>query len=190
MSFYQTKEGVTKYIEMADGYDGRELVDVLREYLDADASVLEIGIGPGIDLDLLNQHFVVTGSDYSQLFLDRYRKTHPDADLIQLDGITLQTDRRFDALYSNKVLHHLNDSELSKSIRRQHDILNPNGLILHSFWYGDRVDEHAGMKFHYHDEAFLRREFSPFFDMLLIKQYQEMEENDSVLVVGRRCDQP
>ena len=44
MSFYDSKEGVCKYIEMAEGYDGRELVDVLRKYVDVGASVLEIGI--------------------------------------------------------------------------------------------------------------------------------------------------
>ena len=74
MSFYHSKEGVSKYIEVAEGYDGRELVAVLSEYLDANASVLEIGIGPGVDLDLLSRHFAVTGSDFSQLFLDRYKK--------------------------------------------------------------------------------------------------------------------
>ena len=40
MTFYHSKEGVSQYIEMAEGYDGRELVEVLDKYLEADASVL------------------------------------------------------------------------------------------------------------------------------------------------------
>ena len=187
MSFYHSKEGVSKYIEMAEGYDGRELVDVLTQHLEANASVLEIGIGPGVDLDLLSKHFAVTGSDYSQLFLDRYRASHPDADLIQLDAITLETDRQFDAIYSNKVLHHLNEDDLRKSIQRQRDILTPHGIVMHAFWYGDRLEEHAGMKFHYRNEAFLKEMFSPGFEILQLKRYMEFEENDSVYLVARRA---
>ena len=186
MSFYQSKEGVTQYIKMAEGYDGRELVTILAEHLDADSCVLEIGMGPGVDLDLLSAHFTVTGSDFSSVFLDRYKKNHPDADLIQLDAISMNTDRRFDAIYSNKVLHHLEDEELRQSLQRQHSKLHPAGLVLHSFWYGDRTEEHAGMKFHYRNEAFLRDVFSPFYEILQLKLYAEMEENDSIYMLARR----
>ena len=188
MSFYHSKEGVSEYIKMAEGYDGRELVAVLSESLDANARVLEIGMGPGVDLDLLSARFEVTGSDYSQLFLDRYRTVHPDADLIQLDAITVETDRTFDAIYSNKVLHHLEDEELHQSIQRQHNILHPHGLVLHSFWYGDWTEEHAGMKFHYRDERFLSGAFSHCFEILQLKRYTEMEENDSIFILARRAD--
>lgn len=188
MSFYHSKEGVSEYIKMAEGYDGRELVAVLSESLDANARVLEIGMGPGVDLDLLSARFEVAGSDYSQLFLDRYRTVHPDADLIQLDAITVETDRTFDAIYSNKVLHHLEDEELHQSIQRQHNILHPHGLVLHSFWYGDWIEEHAGMKFHYRDEEFLSGAFSHCFEILQLKRYTEMEENDSIFILARRAD--
>jgi len=187
MSFYQSKEGVAEYVEMAEGYDGRDLVTILSEYVDANARVLEIGMGPGVDLDLLSAYFEVTGSDYSQLFLDRYRATHPDADLIQLDAITIKIDRLFDAIYSNKVLHHLEDDELNKSIQRQHAVLNPHSIVMHSFWYGNQSEEHAGMKFHYRNEAFLSGVFSPRFDILQLKRYTEMEENDSIFLLARRA---
>ena len=59
MSFYHTNESVSAYIKMAEGYDGRELVDVLSEHVDANARVLELGMGPGVDLDLLDEHFAV-----------------------------------------------------------------------------------------------------------------------------------
>ena len=190
MSFYHTNEGVSEYIKMAEGYDGRELVDVLSEHVDANARVLELGMGPGVDLDLLKTHFAVTGSDYSRQFLDRYRTTHPDADLVQLDAISLKTDRRFDAIYSNKVLHHLEDDDLQKSIQRQHDVLNPHGILMHSFWYGDQLEEHAGMKFYYRNEAFLTGIFSTHFRILQLERYTEMEENDSVLLLARRAEIP
>ena len=186
MSFYQSKEGVENYIKIAEGYDGQNLVTILGEHLQSNASVLELGIGPGVDLDLLSARFVVTGSDYSQLFLDRYKATHPEADLILLDAVTIKTDRNFNAIYSNKVLHHLEEDELQNSVQRQHDILKPNGIIMHSFWYGDWTEEHAGMQFHYRNEAFLIKLFSPYFEILQMDRYGELEENDSIFLLGKR----
>ena len=57
MGFYDEKKTALQYIAMADGYDGRELVEVLKLHLPVGASVLELGMGPGIDLNLLKTHF-------------------------------------------------------------------------------------------------------------------------------------
>lgn len=54
---------------MAKGYNGRELIAVLNKYLPAGAMVLELGMGPGKDLNLLAQRYTVTGSDTSREFL-------------------------------------------------------------------------------------------------------------------------
>ena len=186
MSFYHSQKGVADYLEMAAGYDGQELVDRLADHLESDSTVLELGMGPGVDLDLLNVKFDATGSDFSPLFLDRYRTTHPGADLIRLDAITLATERQFDALFSNKVLHHLSDEELAQSTRRQFEILNPGGLLMHSFWYGSSVEEHAGMRFYYHDEEFLQGLYSGSFEIIESRLYQEMEVGDSIYVLARR----
>jgi len=184
MSFYQTKTSVEQYISMAEGFDGRALIAHLGHYLVAGASVLEIGMGPGVDLDLLRAKYNAIGSDFSNLFLNRYQSTHPDADLLQLDAITLDTEHNFDGIYSNKVLHHLDDASLRKSISRQASILSSEGVVLHSFWYGNHIEEHAGMKFHYRNEAFLLEEFSIHFEILELKKYTELEENDSIFLIG------
>ena len=49
-------------------------------------------------LALLAEHYIVTGSDRALPFLGRYRRLRPDADLLQLDAVTLETDRRFAGL--------------------------------------------------------------------------------------------
>jgi trans-aconitate methyltransferase len=185
-SFYHSEKGVLDYVKMAEGYDGGKLVDLLVTHLDANASVLELGMGPGVDLDLLAEHFDVTGSDFSQLFVDRYKKLHPNAKLLQLDAISLNTEQVFNGIYSNKVLHHLEDEELGKSILRQHDILSPNGLVMHSFWYGDSTEEHAGMKFHFRNEEFLENVFSAGFETLQMTRYTEMEDDDSIFILARK----
>jgi len=154
MEYYEQEKNVDAYIQMAEGYDGRELITELVQYLPRDSSVLEIGMGSGTDLAILEKYYKdqghVTGSDYSKIFIDRYRKQNPDADLIVLNAVTLKTDRKFDGLYSNKVLIHLNREELKKSIKRQAHILKPEGIIYHSFWRGDKEESYDGLLFIYY----------------------------------------
>ena len=132
MGYYDTEEGVDEYVKMAEGYDGRALVEVLKKYLTRNATVLELGMGPGKDLDILSESFQVTGSDSSQVFLERYRERNAGADLVLLDAVTMDIDRQFDAIYSNKVLHHLTREELKASLRRQAKALTGQGILLHS----------------------------------------------------------
>ena len=138
MGYYDDPKNVQQYIEMAEGYDGRELIAALARHLPAGATVLELGMGPGKDLDLLKQTFRATGSDFAQPFIDRYRKQHPQADLLLLDAITMEAaidaGRTFDAIYSNKVLYHLTLDELRASLRNQARVLDPGGLLLHALW--------------------------------------------------------
>ena len=184
LGFYDEEETALQYIEMADGFDGRELVEVLAQRLPAGASVLELGMGPGVDLDLLNKHFKATGSDYSQFFLDRYRGISPESDLMQLDAVELDTNRVFDCFYSNKVLHHLTNEQLAKSLRRQKQILSNEGLIMHSFWRGTGCDEHHGLKFVYQSDDSIRSIVGECFNVLDIVVYKEMEDDDSLYVIA------
>ena len=147
--------------------------------------MLELGMGPGKDLELLAEHYTVTGSDFSEVFLDRYRTINPDADLMQLDATTLDTDRRFDAIYSNKVLIHLSDTDLTASILRQADLLAGGGIAMHSFWHGDIVEEHGGLPVHYRNEDWLRRAFSERFEIISLHRYAEFEDRDSVYVIAK-----
>jgi len=185
MGFYSDEKTALQYIEMARGYDGRALIEVLKAHLPPGSSVLEIGMGPGVDLQLLSEHFRVTGSDNSPFFLDRYLKNHPEADLLHLDAVELATERRFDCIYSNKVLHHLTEDELLKSLRRQKVVLSDNGLVMHSFWLGTGVDEHHGLKFVYQTERSLRTLFGKVFNEVDVVVYKEMEDDDSAYVLAR-----
>ena len=119
MGFFDTEQGVNEYIKLAEGYDGAELIKILQKVLPEKSTVLELGMGPGKDLDILSKFFKATGSDSSQVFLDRYKQENPEADLLKLDAVTIPTDRTFDCIYSNKVLHHLTRKELKESFQRQ-----------------------------------------------------------------------
>ncbi len=53
MTYFNDKEKVSQYIEMAQGFDGKELIGILKKHLKEGSTVLELGMGPGKDLDIL-----------------------------------------------------------------------------------------------------------------------------------------
>ena len=186
MGFFDSEHNVDAYVRMAEGYDGRELVAVLERHLPSGSTVLEIGMGPGKDLRWLGRRFRPTGSDRSSIFVDRVRAADASADVLSLDAITLETDRRFDAMYSNKVLHHLTPDELARSLRAQHRLLTPNGLALHGLWHGHRLEVHQGERCQYYTAQTFADQVGGLFEVVESGMYAEMAENDSLYVVLRR----
>ena len=185
MGFYDDEETALQYIAMAEGYDGKELIEVLRKHLPDGATILELGMGPGVDLTMLRAHFRATGSDISQFFLERYRETHPDSDLLVLDAVELETDRNFDCIYSNKVLHHLENEQLLISLRNQKELLTSGGMVFHSFWRGTGTEEHHGLKFVYQNEDSLEDAFGSTFAEVEVVTYSEMGDDDSLYVIAQ-----
>jgi SAM-dependent methyltransferase len=186
MEPFNTRKSAAEYILMADGYDGRAIVDVLNKYLKPGSAVLEIGMGPGKDIELLEENYRVTGSDLSRVFLDMYREKKPGADLLCLDAINLETNRRFDCIYSNKVLHYLSPDDMKQSFARQFEVLNPGGLLCHTLWYGDKEIEVKGMKFYYYTAEKIMASVTGMFNLQLAQNYREMDTDDSLLVILRR----
>ena len=186
MGFYDSEQNVDAYVRMAEGFDGRGLVAVLERHLAPGSSVLEIGMGPGKDLRWLGRRFRPTGSDNSSIFVARARAADPTADVLALDAVTLETDRRFDAIYSNKVLQHLTPGELTRSLRAQRRILSPHGLVLHGLWRGDRLEVHQGERFQYYTEQTFADRVGELFEIVETGRYAEMADDDSLYVVLRR----
>lgn len=186
MSFYDDPKNAEDYIELAKGYDGAELIALLEPALAQGATVLELGMGPGVDLDILAKNYKATGSDYSAYFLERYKEQHPDADLIELDAAKINTDRTFDCIYSNKVLHQFSDEELDFSFAKQSEALNDSGLILHSFWLGDEVMEMHGMTFYYRSIKDVTDRLAQHFELIDAQKYSEMEDGDSFWVLAKK----
>ena len=188
MNYYHEEKNVEEYIRLAKGYEGQKVINELILHLPEHSSLLELGMGPGTDLENLQKTYKATGSDYSEIFIERYRKTHPSADLLVLDALTLSTDQKFQCIYSNKVLMHLTRSELSQSIKRQVEILEPRGIICHSFWWGEKEENYDGLLFVYYTTKELQRIFSDSFQVLKVARYQEFEPDDSIYIIGRKKD--
>ncbi len=188
LGFYDSEKGVSEYIRLAEGYDGTELITWLGDYLPENSSVLEIGMGPGKDLDILLQKYEATGSDFSRVFIERYLQTHPNGDILELDAITLDTSRRFDAIYSNKVLQHLSMDECRKSLVAQHGLLNEGGIVLHALWYGTDFEEMEGLCFQQYTKKSFSRLLENRFELLEAKTYTEMKKDDSIVFFLKRLN--
>jgi len=186
MEYYENQEKIEKYIKFEPSHDGSILVDILVAALPEGGTVLELGMGPGKDFKRLSRHFEVTGSDFSNLFLELFRQHDEQADLLHLDARTLDTDRSFDGIFSNKALIHLSDRELRRSFSRQNEVLNDAGLILHSFWYGEGEEEYSGLRFVNRTEQGLADLLEGLFDIVDIGRHAKMAEDDSVYVLARK----
>ncbi len=184
--YYKTKASVEEYIKLAKGVDGQILIEKLKEHLPSGAHLLEIGSGPGTDWNILKKDYDVVGSDNSSEFLNHLISNNPQGRFLELDAVTLATDKIFGGIYSNKVLHHLKDKELIASINRQYEILNTKGIICHSFWKGKGSEIFKGLFVNYHSEQILRNLFEKKFEILFLDCYQEFENNDSILLIGRK----
>ena len=183
MGYFDTQKGVKEYTKRAEKWGGVKLIKILKKYLPKNSTLLEIGIGPGQDFDILKKHYTATGSDKSRDFLDNYKKKNKRADLLKLDAVTLRTARRFDGIFTNKVLHHLTKRDLRKSIKRQKEILNPGGIAFHSFWKGDKTEHMVGLRFVYYEKTQLKKIIGNDFKILEMKVFTEMKKNDSIYVI-------
>jgi cyclopropane fatty-acyl-phospholipid synthase-like methyltransferase len=186
MGYFDNKKNVQNYIKMINGYDGRELINELKNFLKKDSTLLELGMGPGKDLDILKKFYKVTGSDNSQIFLERYKKQNPNAEVIKLDAKSLEINRKFDCIYSNKVLIHLTKEECNESLKKQKEILNQDGILFHSFWHGNKIEKHHGLLFVYYKEKELKKMVENDYDILKIQKYNEFKKDDSIYLVVKR----
>lgn len=189
-TYYQAKQSVEEYIRLAEGYNGRDLIERLKSVLPTDSYLLEIGSGPGTDWELLNSNYEVIGSDNSTEFIKRLNANNPKAEFVFLDAVTLDTDKKFDGIYSNKVLHHLKDDEIEASIVRQYQILNPGGIICHSFWKGEASEVYNGLFVNYYSEESIKHLFDEDFEILLIEEYKEFDDGDSLVLIGKKRAKP
>lgn len=191
MAYFDDKKNALDYIKMVDnieGYDPNILIDIFKKYVKKDSKVLELGMGPGKDLDILKQTFEMTGSDFSKSFLDIYLENNNKANLLQLDAVTINTTQKFDAIYSNKVLIHLTKEELHKSLLRQLKVLNKNGIAFHSFWKGDKEEEMHGLRFVYYSGENLIKLVPQNFEILESGSYKDMEKDDSIYLALKRIN--
>lgn len=190
MTIFEDKDNSLEYINMDMGYDGKKLINYLKNHLKNGSTILVLGMGLGKDLNTLSEHYIATGSDFSSLFIEVYRQDYPEADLLRLDPVELKTDRKFDCIYSNKNLQNLSKDELSQSLTRQQKLLNSNGFLFHSFWYGNKVENHHGLKVSYYNHETICEVIPSNLELIEFTRYSQIRKEDSFYVVLKKRDTP
>ncbi len=184
--FFLDEDNVQQYVNMTADYDGSWFLEQFKKYIPGTYKALELGMGPGKDLENIRQIYNVVGSDYSFIFAELYKRQHPEVKIMVLDAITIKTDIQFDTIYSNKVLHHLTLNDFKASIDRQAQMLNKGALIFHTFWKGNGSDEYDGLLFNYYEKNDLKTLFEAQFEIICIEVYKEVKADDSILLVAKR----
>ncbi|MCB1189022.1 MAG: class I SAM-dependent methyltransferase [Leptospiraceae bacterium] len=185
MDFYNEPSKVDEYEKMCEEYDGSELHTILYKHLKENSTLLELGCGPGNDIVALQKKYQVTGSDLSDEFILRCKKKFPDLSFFKLDAVFINTDKIFDCLFSNKVLHHFKFEQLEASLKRQKEVIKANGLFAHTFWLGDKEFEMEGMFFLFYNKEKLLSIVSKYYKILETYIYKEFEENDSIFIIAQ-----
>jgi len=98
----------------------------------------------------------------------------------------MEIDRRFDCIYSNKVLQHLSRPALVDSLTRQWHVLNDAGILFHTFWYGKGEEIVEGLRFTYYTEVSFQSALGQGYEIVESGRYAEMEEEDSIYFVVRK----
>ncbi len=179
---FNDKEFVEFYINMVKDYDNTFVVENFKKEIPLNSKVLELGCGIGLDYCTLKDFYNVQASDYSDVFLEKLKEKYND-NFIKIDALTIDINETFDCIFSNKVLQVFKESDMKKSFTRQHELLNDKGLIFHCMWFGK--SDHDDVT--YVTEDILKNILNGLFEYKLIK-YSEIEENDSVIVIGKKIN--
>lgn len=189
MDYYKDEKNVAQYKEMLEGYDNSMLIEKLKDYLPAGSTLLELGMGVGLDLDELSKQYEVTGSDSSPIFVNEYKKRNTRARVLILDAAHIDIHETFDCIYSNKVMQHLTLEAFKKSLLEQKAHLNAQGILFMTLWYGTYQEEwllDGQILFTYYTEEDIKRIVGDDFDIEKLERYTESDEGDSMLVVLRK----
>ena len=183
--FFDDISNVEQYIDMCKDYNPSFIITELKSYLKEGKTMLELGSGPGHDLKALKDLYKMTGSDRSEIFVEKLNSVSPEVPVLLIDAVSLEVKGQYDCIFSNKVLQHLTSEDMMKSINRQLQCLNDDGIIFHTLWYGEGEESFNGLRFVYYNESSLQALLGNQFEISM-KRYTEMEEDDSILIIGKK----
>ncbi len=188
MKYFKNRKNVDLYTKMMADYDNSFVINQVNKILPNGSSVLELGMGTGVDLISLSQTYNVVGSDNSIFFIEDF-KSKSDIEVTVLDAIDVGINRNFDCIYSNKVLQHLTKKDFIISLVNQFSHLKNNGIIFATLWAGKYKEEFefdGELRFVYYNELILKEIIPKDLEIEKIISYSEYETNDSLILVIRK----
>jgi SAM-dependent methyltransferase len=97
-------------------------------------SILELGCGSGSLYEPLgfNKAISYVGVDLSQSMLDEFHLTHANLALFQDSADAYKDDNKYDLIFTNGLIQYLSLKMLKKQLRNALEMLNNEGVIIHS----------------------------------------------------------
>ncbi len=185
MSYFEKRENVDLYKELMNGYDNNYVLNELYKVLDDNSSLLELGMGTGLDLLALSKKYKVVGSDSSAIFVEDF-KNENSLEVCVLNAVSVDIDKKFDCIYSNKVLQHLAKEDFITSLKNQAEHLNKNGILFFTLWNGEHRQEFefdGELRFVYYNKETLLNIIPEQLTINSVIYYKEFEENDSMIII-------
>jgi len=138
----------------ADGFDDVHMslveskVAVTKVLPDGIRSVLDLGVGTGMELYALTERFPdvqITGIDISPNMLE-YIRNRPFADRVKCivgDFFEVEFGEGYDAVISSSALHHFAPEDKAALYRKVYDSLRPGGWFVNADRFTDTAEETA-----------------------------------------------
>jgi len=189
MGYYDVEKNVKEYIENMKSFDNKYIIEELEKYLEKDSKILELGTGAGKDFSILNKKYNIIGSDNSEAFLSFLIKKYGKNKIIKLDAVDMKVNEKFDVIFSNKVLQHLNRNSLEDSFTQESKVLNENGIVFHTFWLGEGEEEYDGLIFNYYKKESIKQFYEKYFKLIKYEEYREESGNGNdsfYIVLGKK----
>ena len=161
-----------------------DISSALARHLPTGSTLLELGSGCGSDLPWLANRYRVTASDICEDVIASYQNNNPYTPILRLDALTIELVDQFDCIFSNKVMQHLSDEEMCRSMQRQAQVVRPGGVVAHTFWVNTSIRQ-AQAPHTNHSHAQLIRVVSMHFEIMEVAQYSSSTPFDSLLVITR-----
>lgn len=108
-----------------------DIITTFRKYLPRFKKVLELGSKKGDDLKLLHSYYEVVASEDEKVKTRFLKDEFIDIRVILIDKVTVDTHKRFDAVFSRNVLDTINLIQINESLKKQKNILNKEGMVFH-----------------------------------------------------------
>jgi len=166
---------------------GKFLLRQLQRYLPRGSELLELET-PGQDkTPHLDSWYSVCRPESDAASVD-YQKSHlPYLQPSMNPFASFSVNRKFSALYCNKLLHYYSPENVPEILKLVEGWLEPQGLVLFSLINKAREEQVDGIPVFYFDAALIKDLLQPRFKVLELDTYMEKKRKDSLYVLARLC---